>query len=164
MNPLTLSPFDTAASSNSNTPPSAVNANAGGNVDTSASANNQLGQNSFLQLLVTQLKNQDPSQPVNDSQWLSELANFSSLQQMQDINSTLTGQSGLTQISSLSSLIGQNVTTSATDSNGNPISGVVSGAGISNGTVSLTIGSNTVPLTDVTGISSASSSSSSTSQ
>ncbi len=162
MSPLILSPFDTATNSNSNTPTNTVNSNAGGAVDPNAGNNDNVSSNSFLQLLVTQLQNQDPTQPVDDSQWLSELANFSSLQQMTDMNTTLTNQSGLTQISSISSLIGKTATTNQLDASGNPITGVVSGASVANGTVTLTIGSNQVPLSSVTGLSQTPASSTST--
>jgi flagellar basal-body rod modification protein FlgD len=50
-----------------------------------------LGQDAFLQLLVTQLQHQDPMQPQDDSQFLAQLAQFSSLEQLTSIDSTLRG-------------------------------------------------------------------------
>ena len=53
-----------------------------------------LGKTAFLNLLVTQLQNQDPLQPQDNSEFLAQLAQFSSLEQLQQINSgvsTLTG-------------------------------------------------------------------------
>ncbi len=47
---------------------------------------NGLGQDAFLQLLVTQLEHQDPLQPQDDSQFLAQLAQFSSLEQLTEIN------------------------------------------------------------------------------
>lgn len=44
-------------------------------------ANQQLGETDFLNLLVTQLKNQDPLQPVDNQQFVAQLAQFSQLQQ-----------------------------------------------------------------------------------
>ena len=46
-----------------------------------------LGQSDFLNLLVSQLQNQDPLQPMQDTQFISEMANFSSLQQMTTLTS-----------------------------------------------------------------------------
>jgi flagellar basal-body rod modification protein FlgD len=44
-------------------------------------ASQQLGQNDFLNLLVTQLKNQDPLKPVDNQEFVAQLAQFSQLQQ-----------------------------------------------------------------------------------
>lgn len=46
-------------------------------------------QNQFLQLLVTQLKNQDPLNPTNSDQFMSELAQFSQLQELIGVHSDL---------------------------------------------------------------------------
>ncbi len=51
-----------------------------------------LGQEEFLTLLVTQLKNQDPLNPMNAEQFASQLAQFSSLEQLIQINDTLESQ------------------------------------------------------------------------
>ncbi|HEX3865692.1 MAG TPA: flagellar hook capping FlgD N-terminal domain-containing protein, partial [Gemmatimonadaceae bacterium] len=67
-----------------------------------------LGENEFMQLLVAQLQNQDPMNPMDGDQMASELAQFSSLEQLQSINTTLTGQS-----SSASTLLGAVQSTAA---------------------------------------------------
>jgi len=48
-----------------------------------------LGKDAFLQLLVTQLQHQDPTQPQDDAQFITQLATFSSLEQLSSINSSL---------------------------------------------------------------------------
>ena len=46
--------------------------------------------NVFLTLMLKQLENQDPTQPTDNTQWLSQLAQYSSLEQMTQMNSGLT--------------------------------------------------------------------------
>ncbi len=48
-------------------------------------ASDELGKDDFLNLFVTQLQNQDPLQPMDNTQFLSQMAQFSSLEQMQNI-------------------------------------------------------------------------------
>ena len=51
---------------------------------------NDLGRTDFLQLLAAQLQYQDPLQPMTDSAFVAQLAQFSSLQQMENLNNTMT--------------------------------------------------------------------------
>jgi flagellar basal-body rod modification protein FlgD len=53
---------------------------------TSSSSTSSLGQDAFLQLLVTQLEYQDPLDPMDDKDFVAELAQFSSLEQLTEIN------------------------------------------------------------------------------
>lgn len=45
-----------------------------------------MGRNAFLNLLVTQLQNQDPTQPKADGEFLAQLAQFSTLEQLTQMN------------------------------------------------------------------------------
>lgn len=47
---------------------------------------NELGQEQFLKILMTQLANQNPMEPVNDTEFIAQLAQFSSLEQLQSLN------------------------------------------------------------------------------
>ena len=52
---------------------------------TTQSANNKIGKDAFLKLLVTQLQHQDPTKPMDDTAFLAQLAQFSSLEQLTEI-------------------------------------------------------------------------------
>ncbi len=82
----------------------------------STSKDKTLGQDAFLQLLVTQLKNQDPTNPTDNSEWIAQLATFSSLEKLSAIS---------TQVSAISQLlVAQSLTTTdSTTSNTTKTSG-----------------------------------------
>ena len=68
-----------------------------------------LGQNDFMKMLIAQLQNQDPMNPMNSEDFTAELAQFSSLQQLTNINTTMSNLSTYLQSSSnaqVSNLIG----------------------------------------------------------
>jgi len=56
---------------------------------TSSTDSNEVTENQFLQLLVTQLKNQDPLNPTDSDQFMSELAQFSQLQEVIGVHQDL---------------------------------------------------------------------------
>lgn len=56
---------------------------------TRAFGNSRLGKDDFLNLLVTQLRYQNPLEPLKDSDFVAQLAQFSSLEQLESINSSL---------------------------------------------------------------------------
>lgn len=63
----------------------------------------------FLQLLVTQLQNQDPLDPVKNEDFAAQLAQFSSLEQMQNLNNSFDDFMQLSQVQSASAMIGREV-------------------------------------------------------
>ena len=52
-------------------------------------ADQTLGKDEFLKLLVAQLENQDPMEPMDDTEYIAQLAQFSTLEQMQNMNDNL---------------------------------------------------------------------------
>lgn len=58
---------------------------------------NQLGQDAFLKLLVTQLQHQDPTKPMADGEFITQLATFSSLEKLTQIADSTSALQGLFQ-------------------------------------------------------------------
>jgi len=78
----------------------------------SASGKKALGKDAFLQLLVTQLKNQNPLEPQGNGEFVAQLAQFSSLEGITSLNDTVSGIAGAfgsSQALQASSLVGRSV-------------------------------------------------------
>jgi len=106
---------------------SGVNNNINNNALTSALSSNSssslVSEQAFLQLLITQLQNQDPTNPADPTQFVSQLASFSSLEQMTQLNSNMTQVLD----NSVTGLIGQTVTVTDPSVSGGLLTGTVSG-------------------------------------
>lgn len=80
----------------------------------SATGNKALGKDAFLQLLVTQLKNQNPLEPQDNGEFVAQLAQFSSLEGITTLNDTVAGIASnynSSQALQASSLVGRSVIT-----------------------------------------------------
>lgn len=115
-----------------------------------------LDKDAFLQLLVTQVRNQDPLEPSGGTEYVAQLAQFSSLEQMQNLNDNVVGLALLqqnnaliSQLTSSSSLIGQNVEWTNPDSGAVHL-GQVTSIKVQNGLALLQIDGEDVPLGNVT--------------
>jgi flagellar basal-body rod modification protein FlgD len=89
-------------------------------------ASKDLGKDAFLRLLTTQLKNQDPLKPMEDSAFIAEMAQFSSLEQMQNLNKLMEAQTQFASLSQASTMIGKHVTLVTPGETSETVKGVVS--------------------------------------
>ena len=122
----------------------------------SVKANDDLGKDAFLQLLVTQLKNQDPLDPQDNSEYIAELAQFSSLEQMtnvvknlEELGKVVDNIDSSVLIGQLSGMIGKQIdwveTSNVTDAEGNltvdkqTLTGTVTGVTIVEGNPSIVV-------------------------
>ena len=87
-----------------------------------AKANAALDKNDFLKILITQLSHQDPTQPMDDKAFISQMAQFSSLEQMSNMSEGLTKVADLISRSQAVSLLGSAVEIGSGEST---VSGVV---------------------------------------
>lgn len=125
-----------------------------------SAADTNLGKDAFMELLVTQMKNQDPMNPQSNEDFVAQLASFSSLEQMEQMNENLLGMALLDESNALlsqltegSALIGKNVNW-IDPATGAEKSGEVESIKIQDGLSHLKIGGAEVPLffvTEVTG-------------
>jgi flagellar basal-body rod modification protein FlgD len=111
----------------------------------SSSSNTQktedLGKDAFLKLLVTQLQNQDPLTPMDDTEFIAQMAQFSSLEQMKNLTSTMTTMQA-------TGMIGAEVYW--TDDQGIPYAGVVKSVSIVAGEPRLQINDSAVDIATLT--------------
>jgi flagellar basal-body rod modification protein FlgD len=84
-----------------------------------AAITSQLGPSAFLQLLTTQLANQDPLNPMDDTQSVSQLAQFSALQASDNLQSSFANFQSNFAVLQSANLVGKSVTVNSTDSSGN---------------------------------------------
>ena len=95
---------------------------------TTATSNNTVDYNTFLQLLIAEMKNQDPTNPMDTSQYMSQFAQLSSVEQAMQTNTKLDSLLSSQALSQADGLIGKNV--SFTDSTGATFSGKVASISI----------------------------------
>lgn len=77
-----------------------------------------LGKDDFLKLLITQLSNQDPTSPMEDTEFIAQMAQFSSLEQMSNMNSNFEKMSSMLTSNQAINTIGRTVTIDAGDGSG----------------------------------------------
>lgn len=110
-----------------------------------------LNSETFLKLLIAQLQNQDPTQPVDNEQILNQLATMRNLQANIELSDTLKSQSSGDQITTGAAFLGKLVS-GKTDA-GKDVSGIADRVFVENGTTKIGIGSEVLAVSKVTGVS-----------
>lgn len=108
---------------------------------------NAMGAAEFMQILMAQLTHQDPMEPMNNAEMMSQFSQLNSLQELREIHTSLDKVSVSNQTAYLASLIGKTV--KANRIGGEPLEGVVEGVVTESGHSQLIIGSEMVDLTEV---------------
>lgn len=120
----------------------------------SGGAGSQLSSANFLQLLTTELQNQDPTQPVDDTQSVAQLAQFSALSATEEMDQSFQNFQSNFGVMQSATLIGKTVTVDTPNSTGSTssVTGTVSSIAVQNGQPYFTMnGSNGQPITDNNG-------------
>lgn len=94
------------------------------------SANDALGYDAFLKLLMAQMQNQDPMQPMNSSDYVAQLATFSQVEKTVELNNRVTDLLSTAKMQQAEGLIGKTVSSSDDATNGVVASAKVVGSDV----------------------------------
>ena len=106
-----------------------------------------LGKDDFLKLLVTQLKHQDPTNPIDDKEFIAQMAQFSSLEQMNNLNVTFQANQAM-------SLLGRLVEAKDPATGQADAVGLATSFRLENGKTMIMVGDREVEIGNVTHVSS----------
>jgi len=102
-----------------------------------AAASPSLGKDDFLKLLVTQLQHQDPLNPVEDKEFIGQMAQFTSLEQLANVADSIGELRQSDQISQGIGLIGHQLTYENPD--GTLVTGTASSVSFTNGVIAIDV-------------------------
>ncbi len=128
-----------------------------------SSVSSDVGKDEFLRLFVAQLKNQSPMDPLKGHEFIAQLAQFSSLEQLTNLNASfsdmlkfeqLLGEETLKQdqFLGIGNLIGMNAEYIDPASETGSSKGVISGITTRDDTIYLVMQNKEIPISEVTGI------------
>jgi flagellar basal-body rod modification protein FlgD len=117
----------------------------------------QLGKDDFLKLMVAQLQHQDPTNPLDDKEFMGQLAQFSTLEQITNVADNLDKLTFSGQISQAISLVGHTIGYVRDD--GSAGSGVAQSVAVQDGKILITVGSDQIAPGNVTNVGAAGASS-----
>lgn len=112
-----------------------------------SSANGTLDQQAFLELLVAQLRNQDPSSPMDSSQLMAQTTQLATMERLVEISDTSRESFALQMRVAGAALVGQTV--SWTDAEGTVRTGIVDAVSYAGAVPTVTVGGEEIPLDQV---------------
>ncbi|UTR15095.1 flagellar hook assembly protein FlgD [Salipaludibacillus sp. LMS25] len=114
-----------------------------------------LDKDAFLKLLIVQLQNQDPLNPMEDKEFIAQMAQFSALEQMTNMNVNMQKfmEAQMNNFTSHSDLIGKQI--EWTTSSGNKREGIVTSVMFKDGDVQVVVGDTNVKTDNITKITNA---------
>ncbi len=104
----------------------------------------------FMKLLVAQLRNQDPSSPMDTNQMMAQQTQMASLEQLTKMSSTSSEQFALTMRMAAMNIVGKSVSYTAAD--GSVVSGSATGASFANSVPTIKVGGANVNLDNILSI------------
>lgn len=154
---MTNLPSAAAISGLTNTPSSTAAASGASGSSTAGSTASQtsgglagITPDDFMQMLITELKNQDPMNPTSSDQIMQQISEIRNIQATSDLTTTLNSVALGQSLATASNLIGRQVEGLAAD--GSTVSGAVSSVSIKNGSPELNVGNQTLTLANVTSV------------
>lgn len=106
-----------------------------------------LGQDDFLKLLAQQFQSQDPMQPMQDTSFIAQMAQFTALQQSSAMSKDMGDMKAQQQMATANSYLGHNVTVDA--GNGQTASGDVTEIKVVDGAPQLVVNGSTYAMSSV---------------
>ena len=95
------------------------------NATTERTVSNELGKDDFLKLLITQLQNQDPTEPMENQEFIAQMAQFSSLEQMTNMSTSFAKMASFISSQEATNTLGKTVELNVGDTT---TTGIVEGA------------------------------------
>ena len=114
-------------------------------------ASSAVNKDEFLKLFVAQLKNQSPLDPLKGHEFIAQLAQFSTVEQLTTLNASFENELKFQQLLGGGTLIGKYATYVDTTYGGIG-GGIIQGALIKDGSTSVIIDNIEIPISDITGI------------
>jgi flagellar basal-body rod modification protein FlgD len=114
-----------------------------------------LNADDFLSLMITQLKNQDPTKPTSTSEMLTQMTQMSTITTFDDLNKSFTSLLNMDWIGLSTSMLGKQVTYKNADDES--VTGIVDSVEYVDSNVYLVVGEDKIEMTDIIGVDEASS-------
>lgn len=121
--------------------------------DTSVGPNQSLGKNDFLNLMMVQLRNQDPLNVQQDKEFIAQMAQFSTLEQTTNLNLAMENLAGFQQLTQGAALIGKEVEAIVPDGDSEvTVTGVIEETRLVDGEIQLIVDGKTINYKNILSI------------